>query len=735
MATNNSIFEFGDLFGIESPLGNWTPPAEKGFIWDYSTNFPELINYLRTNRQRKTTAAFDYTKFYGYKAVERNAGHGETYTRKDPQTIPYSFQPPDQDESHKRELNLTFIPNKHRADIDFSRKPHFKLYFDEQEEYIRYSVGFWYSNPTGEKDEDIFALYIQALDYPDFIDLLNILDLHITPEGQSSIRKVFESAFSKMAGKINRLDWLYEQAPDYVLCERKRSLLENDLKLLLSGNVNEWGTNEEVAVLNILNGLAGIRSDSKEIAVGAINDTLRVMQSDMTKNKSVFEVLYSKLNDTGGRRNFTRFIQTVYKFWLISDYSNPAAYRYNGEPELIPYQGSKILGYYQDGYAFSFYKGGIAAFKTEDLSLLSVLKELAGRSLSKPVPKSPEPFATYGLFQPLQLPELDQKGEIALPDTIVPAFYLKAFDDKNAWANFEKSVWLGVDIVTTITGFGNLLKLRHLKHLQTTVEYIRIASGTLQVASGIVGTMLNFVNDCTGDGFCARLRKYLFWLDLATFSVDAITERMIRNSAREALENMPENMQRQERGIAEHLKEVSELGKKTGLSGDVTKSFFENAKIALRNERARGKIFGQSEEYTCVATSLKMTLDDLEIIRSESYLADALNTSINGASVLDIPIALRNSYIDHIKTIVRGGKKDINVKFSTLQKALASKNKKAIVSLWSDDFGAHAAIVDKIKDGRVYLRDPLPLYQGSCYSVSILDFEKVFNDKFVTLIK
>jgi len=563
MATNNSIFEFGDLFGIESPLGNWTPTAEKGFIQNYSTNFPELMNYLKTNRAKKTSAPFDYTKFYGYKEVERNAGHGETYTRKDPETIPYSFQPPDQDESHKRKLNLKFIPNKHKADIDFSRKPHFKLYFDEQEEYIRYSVGLWYSNPTGQKDEDIFALYIQALDYPSFLDLLSDLDLHITPEGQHSIRKVFETAFSQMAGKINRLDWLYEQAPDYVLCERKRNLLETDLKLLLSGNVNEWGTNEEVAVLNILNGLAGIRSDRKEIAVGAINDTLRIMQSGMTKNKTVFEVLYSKLNDTGGRPNFTRFIQTVYKFWLVSDYSSPDAYRYNGEPELIPYQGNKILGFYQDGYSFSFYNDGIAAFKTENFSLLSILKEVVEHPLAKPVPKVKEiePFATYGLFQPLQLPELDQKGEIALPDTIIPAFYLKAFDDKKAWADFEKSIWLGVDIVTTLTGFGNLLKLRHLKHLQTTIEYIRIASGTLQVASGIVGTMLNFVNDCNGEGFCAKLRKYLFWLDLATFSVDAITGKMIKNSAREAFEAMPEKLQKQERGIAEHLDEVGETNK------------------------------------------------------------------------------------------------------------------------------------------------------------------------------
>ena len=173
----------------------------------------------------------------------------------------------------------------------------------------------------------------------------------------------------------------------------------------------------------------------------------------------------------------------------------------------------------------------------------------------------------------------------------------------------------------------------------------------------------------------------------------------------------------------------SEKGlKKEG--GDITQSFFKNAKVALKEEKTLGKISGQTENYTCVANSLRMVLDDLGYLRSEKYLTEALNTILDGAKILDIPIALKNSYIDNIQTIARGGGKDrIGVK--ALENQL-KQGKKAIVSVWTKEFGAHAIVVDKIENGRVFVRDPLPLNQGSSYSVDLVDFMEVFNKKFVS---
>lgn len=185
----------------------------------------------------------------------------------------------------------------------------------------------------------------------------------------------------------------------------------------------------------------------------------------------------------------------------------------------------------------------------------------------------------------------------------------------------------------------------------------------------------------------------------------------------------------------EEGKLLDELGKHVDNFGDINKSFFENAGITLRREAATGAVLGQTEGYTCAANSLRMALEDLGIVRSEKYLADSLNTTRNGANILDIPKALDNAYVEGIKTISRGGIKDKNITVGTLEKLLKKGDKKAIVSVRTEEFGSHAIVVDKIEKGRVFVRDPLPLNQGSSYSITIEDFEKVFNKKFVTLKK
>jgi hypothetical protein len=81
---------------------------------------------------------------------------------------------------------------------------------------------------------------------------------------------------------------------------------------------------------------------------------------------------------------------------------------------------------------------------------------------------------------------------------------------------------------------------------------------------------------------------------------------------------------------------------------------------------------------------------------------------------------------------ISGGAKDINVRFSTLESVLKTGNKKAIVSVRTEEFGAHALIVDKIENGRVFLRDPLPMFNGSAYSVTIADFTRVSSPWFVS---
>lgn len=44
-------------------------------------------------------------------------------------------------------------------------------------------------------------------------------------------------------------------------------------------------------------------------------------------------------------------------------------------------------------------------------------------------------------------------------------------------------------------------------------------------------------------------------------------------------------------------------------------------------------------------------------------------------------------------------------------------------------------ILQKIEDGKAFLRDPLPINKGASYKVSLEDFKKIFKRKAVIIKK
>ncbi len=165
-------------------------------------------------------------------------------------------------------------------------------------------------------------------------------------------------------------------------------------------------------------------------------------------------------------------------------------------------------------------------------------------------------------------------------------------------------------------------------------------------------------------------------------------------------------------------------------AGDINKTFAENAGIKVEKWLTELKTVGQTTDHTCAATSLKMVLEDKGIIKLEDELARALKTDSEGASILDIPEALYFKRLeDQVEAIAEG-----KIKLQKLIEKLKDGDK-AIVSIGSNEFGSHAVVLEKIENGKVFLRDPLPKNKGASYSMKIEDFDKIFNDKAVIIKK
>jgi hypothetical protein len=163
--------------------------------------------------------------------------------------------------------------------------------------------------------------------------------------------------------------------------------------------------------------------------------------------------------------------------------------------------------------------------------------------------------------------------------------------------------------------------------------------------------------------------------------------------------------------------------------GNLNKSFFENTGVNTELFISEAKIIGQTSDNTCVATSLRMVQEDKGILKTEEELARVLKTDSKGASILDIPEALYQKRLDEIVTVV-----EKKIDLSDLMKAL-KEGDKAIVSVGTKKLGAHPMVLEKIENGKVFLRDPLPINKGACYIVSLEEFKGIFNQKAVIIKK
>lgn len=291
---------------------------------------------------------------------------------------------------------------------------------------------------------------------------------------------------------------------------------------------------DEKAIINLLETLVQKRD------FNATKFLTRLLKNKI-KGQIEFERLYDKMNDYGGENNFSALIITLYKIWYISDYNNAKnkAYVNYISPPFLSYTQKKILGYRFDDYDFSFDRDANIVLKTETITYDSIPEIIVGEII-----QYYDDGVTYHPFQPLELTELSEtkNEELLLEEGIpIPAFYLKAFDDKGAWENFEKNVWLAVDILSTFTGIGNLLKFRNLISVGNKAYVaLKLAFGVVEVATGVIAIALNFVDKCEDKAFCKKLRQYLFWLEICTLGADVLTSKILRKQAqetKEALEN------------------------------------------------------------------------------------------------------------------------------------------------------------------------------------------------------
>jgi len=513
---------------------------------------------------------YDYKNYLGKELV--NLGDGQPVIQA--VEIPYSNS-----SNQNRVYNVRARIQKGSGKIDRADTFGFFLDIDESKDTVIYGHRIYYSkegNP--KKNQNTLAIEINYFTFEDYDYFLKLFHHEMSTDSEALVLQEFKKLFSLAGYNRNKLDFIYQHAPQFVLAERTISERLSDISILLLGYVDNLGSDEEEAVINLFMSflrlnkttknaitLKHTQEDEKANATLAelknnvkllLDELLKVQKNIFGGQETLLQLIYGKMNDAFGVDNFTRIMNIIYNFWYFAGYAQNDYLAYT-DSDVVVYDNRKILGFYGDSWTFKFEKSDIGAYKTDYPKSHRYKQFLFGDSM--PVETK---VATLHAYQPINIPEKIESGDLELPDSVIPAFYLKAIDDKNMWSNFDKAVWLSLDVITTFTGVDNilklryLLKLRHLKYFVKGFEGIKIVLGTIEFTSGVIGIMLDLTNKCDEGSFCRKLKSILIYIDLLTLGVDVVTS--LRKVAREAVDEMPLMLRKQHPELFKELDNISD---------------------------------------------------------------------------------------------------------------------------------------------------------------------------------
>ncbi|PTX60642.1 hypothetical protein C8N46_106288 [Kordia periserrulae] len=264
--------------------------------------------------------------------------------------------------------------------------------------------------------------------------------------------------------------------------------------------------------------------------------------------------------------NFVNYNYFIYKIWRNSSYVNPEHPIFKNTsyftkltdlkeeekkkaPIMLTYKSNKLLGFYTSNIDAEFNDDENIAFTPDESSwdeIYDFFFNDNGNFIKSWVEGNWK--ITYHPLHPIYLPNPTEESAIRV-QKISPALLIKASEDKAFWSNVGTAVSYTFDVLTTLSGFTNLAKFRHLGRIADAAGYIKngvrlkntfyvykAAKGTLatiEISSGTINILLR-ITGLEDTPFGQALTNFLFWMEMLTLSVDLYDaiEEGLRGSAK-----------------------------------------------------------------------------------------------------------------------------------------------------------------------------------------------------------
>lgn len=321
------------------------------------------------------------------------------------------------------------------------------------------------------------------------------------------------------------------------------------IKIALEDQLTNVGINKEDVVLRLLKILKYIHKDEEGLKKEKNDYLLKQLLDRKTKDGlSYLLALYQKLNTD----NFVKYNTYIYKLWANSSFVNPKNPVYKATspfvksdkvtdkvdkniPRLVfPYKTNKLIGIYSSNINTEFNDKGNIVVTPDESWADNIIKATVNYGLGEILEEFVEEDwqAEYHPLQPVYLADPYNDKAIQL-QTLSPMLLIKANEDKTFWSNVATTTEYAIDVITTLSGIGNIAKFRHLaravriaqasnksKRVIWYLKFSKVVKGAaagVEITAGTVNALLKLTG-LKDDPFGRAVSEFLFWLELLTLT-------------------------------------------------------------------------------------------------------------------------------------------------------------------------------------------------------------------------
>lgn len=378
----------------------------------------------------------------------------------------------------------------------------------------------------------------------------------------------------------------------------------------LEGMLTNYGVNSEDIILKLLHGIKITQKDEEYKVKEKNDEVLKQLLIRKTSSKNSYLLtLYGKLNTS----SFVAYNTFIYKLWRNSSFTDPANKVFSktsplvetknpNTPRLIlPYKTNKLAGFYSSNMNLEFTETGNIVVTPHESVIADVVKTLQPDLIELIEIFTEEDWQSeYHPLQPVFIADVSKDKAIEV-QRFSPMLLLKANEDKSFWSNMATAGEYGVDVITTLSGVGNLTKFRHLarivkaaetlnksnKFIRTYTIYktVKGAAAGAEITSGTVNALLKITNVKEKE-LGKAISEFLFWLELASLSgeVGVALKKGLQKSAKTIVENtddlnkyLDDLVKKGELEEAEKARLIKEIENTGGIKSKI-EDFFERVK-------------------------------------------------------------------------------------------------------------------------------------------------------------